>query len=39
MTVKTIKLCLGHKGGFGLFKAMSPTAAYKVVVVGRESCV
>ncbi len=45
---RIIKLCEGHKGGFGLLKAVSPTATYrdtpvtklKVVLVDRgESCV
>ena len=44
---KTIKLCEGHKGGFGLFIAVSPNLLYrgtpvrklKVILVDKESCV
>ena len=44
---KTIKLCEGHKGGFGLFLAISPNLLYrgtpvrklKVVLVDKEQCV
>lgn len=46
--VQTIRLCEGHKGGFGLLRAMAPRATYRgvliaklrVIVVGRgDSCV
>ena len=30
---KTVKLCLGHKGGFGLLKAMTPRATYRGIPV------
>jgi hypothetical protein len=48
MPVKTIKLCEGHKGGFGLFKVMggtsmryrgTPLNKLKVVVVDKKDCV
>jgi hypothetical protein len=45
--VKNIKLCEGHKGGFGLVKIMSPNVTYrntpitklKVIVVDKTDCV
>ena len=44
---KTIKLCEGHKGGFGLFLIISSNSLYrgtpvkrlKVVLVDKEHCV
>ena len=47
MTVKNIRLCEGHKGGFGLVGIVFPMAAYrgtpvtklKVVLVDKEECV
>ena len=48
MKAKTIKLCEGHKGGFGLLKIIplkavyrgTPVAKLKVVLVDRgDSCV
>jgi hypothetical protein len=47
MAAKTIKLCEGHKGGFGLFRIMggktlqykgTPINKIKVVVVDKEHC-
>ena len=45
--VKTIKLCEGHKGGFGLFKIISPGLLYRgtridkltVTLVDKADCV
>ena len=45
--IKNIKLCEGHKGGFGLLKIIAPNTFYrgtsikqlKVIVVDKADCV
>lgn len=47
MKTKTIKLCEGHKGGFGLMRIISPDLTYKgtpvnkltVTIVEKSDCV